>query len=198
MLKETCWKDFKLANKMRFNENVIIRYADALYNLANVQNSIDETYFALKEVVTFIKADFNLQEFLTSPLRMPSEHLIAVNALLRSLKINGLVANFLKLLCIKRRLPALMQISEKFHELYNKFKGIGLANITVANTVSSDFIDDVAKTIFNDRSRDKINIIINIDSYILGGFIVYFDNKRIDLSIRNKLNMLTNAMKEAI
>jgi len=110
-------------------------------------------------------------------------------------EIKVLLSNFTALLDSKRDLNLAPAIIETFSDIWNKEHGELVAELTSARK-----LDVAARDIILDYLKKKsgFNQIIldeKIDQQLLGGFILKYNNKIIDGSLKSSLASLTNNLK---
>jgi F-type H+-transporting ATPase subunit delta len=170
------------------------RYAIALFELANEQKRLDavsESLAALKQALAE-SADF--RALTTSPLVGRDEALRAVAATADVLGLDPVTTNFLGVLARNRRLARLGAIIRAFNTLAARHRGEIKAEVTSAHPLDEGQVDAIRKNL-RARFGSDIAVDLSVDPAILGGLVVNIGSRRIDGSIRTKLNSLALAMK---
>lgn len=164
---------------------IAVRYAKALFELA-LEQEITEAVFndmtLIADVCTENK-DFRL--LLTSPI-IKSDKKQAVMKLIFEGKINKLSQAFLNILAAKRRESHIHQIASQFIFVYREYKGIETVYLTTA-AGSDDAIREKVKTLVGNFTQKEIELVEDIKTEIIGGFIMKFGYYQYDESIRNKI-----------
>lgn len=181
-------------------ENAIVsgaagRYAGALFELATEAGQVDRVLRDLEAFDAMIAGNADLERFVKSPVFSSDEQLKAITAVLANVGIDGLTANFLKLIASKRRLFAVRDMVRAFRTLSDEAAGIVRAQVTVAEKPSAAVVDGIRKAL-KDVAGDKVAVDLKIDPAIIGGIVVKLGSKMVDASLRTKLNGIRTAMKE--
>lgn len=172
------------------------RYATALFELAESSNSLDSVAENLKSVMDMIGESGDFRRLIQSPLYSAEDQTKAVDALLKKAGIEGLTANFVRLVIKNRRLFALPDIIKAYQALLSDKKGIVTAEVTSAHALT----DDQSKALqdsLNTALGKTIEVTTKTDPALLGGLIVKVGSRMVDSSLRTKLQSLKVAMKEA-
>ena len=170
------------------------RYANALFDLASEENAVPATAKSLAALQAMISDSSDLKRLIDSPVFKAEDQLSALTALSGKAGVTGLALNFIKLMCAKRRLPALSDAISGFQALVADAKGEVVADVTSAEKLSSVQLKDLQAALKTKLGRDVI-LQTTIDPSILGGLIVKAGTTMIDDSLKTKLQNLKVAMK---
>jgi F-type H+-transporting ATPase subunit delta len=172
------------------------RYATALFELALEQGAVDTTKVNLERFDALVAEVADLARLLRSPVLSADDQARALSAVLDSAGIDGLAANFLKLVATNRRLFAALDMVQGYRALVAKHKGEVTAEVTLANRPSDAqlaAIKDALATV----TKKTVQVKVKVDPAIIGGLVVKLGSKMVDSSLRTKLNAIRLAMKEA-
>ena len=172
------------------------RYAQALFSLAQEQNSTDAVADALSNFGSLITQSADLQRFVASPVFSAEEQVKAISAILSQLGFSGITANFIKLVATKRRLFVLPDMIRAFNALNDKVKGVTKAQVTVAEPLSPDHTAALEEALRQVSGGQTVKVNVNIDPSIIGGIVVKLGSRMVDASLKTKLNSLRTRMKE--
>ncbi|HEY7661563.1 MAG TPA: F0F1 ATP synthase subunit delta [Xanthobacteraceae bacterium] len=183
------------------NEGAIVsgmagRYATALFELALEQGAIDTTKVNLDRFDALVAEVADLARLLRSPVLSADEQSRALSAVLDRAGIDGLAANFLKLVGTNRRLFAALDMIEGYRALVAKHKGEVAAEVTLADQPSETQLAAIKEALAAVTKKD-VQVKLKIDPAIIGGLVVKLGSRMVDSSLRTKLNALKLAMKEA-
>ena len=170
------------------------RYANALFDLASEENAIPATAKSLSDLQNMIANSEDLTRLLQSPVFKAEDQMNALTALASKAGVSGLALNFVKLLCEKRRLPALNDAISGFQTLVAEAKGEMVAEVTSSEKLTAAQLKDLQAALKTKLGRD-VTLQTNIDPSILGGLIVKAGTTMIDDSLKTKLQNLKVAMK---
>ena len=174
---------------------VAIRYAKSLVSLAQEHNKLDrvmEDVDSFKEVVS--NRDFYL--FIKSPVIHPTKKESIVNQLFEG-KYDELTMAFLRILIKKGRESYLPEIAVKFLEEYRSVKNITTVRLTTATKLDQSMIDLIIGKLSESKVTDQnIELEVKVDEELIGGFILEFDDKMFDASVKNKLEELKKTFRD--
>lgn len=168
------------------------RYADALFQLANEKNIVEQLISELKEVKKVFENEDKLYEFLNHPRVAKADKVKLIDDSFNKCDVN--IVNLLKILVERHRIEQVPAIVDIFVELYNE------ANETATATVYSvRELSDAEKTEIEESFKKKLNkksVAINniVDPSIIGGLKIRVGNTIYDGSISGKLNRMRNRL----
>ena len=109
--------------------------------------------------------------------------------LLLKKKNSPLTIKLIDLLIYNKRLPLLADVAIRFVDLYNKYNNIKEATVITASPINSDLQSQILSKI-NVSNIKSIRIINEVDPEIIGGFIVRYDGKQYNASVKQNINNL--------
>ena len=172
------------------------RYATALFELAREQNAIDTVKVNLDRFDALVAEIADLARLLRSPVLSADEQGRALSGVLDKVGIDGLAANFLKLVATNRRLFAALDMVKAYRALVAKHKGEVTAEVTVAEKPSEAHLAAI-KDALRAVTKKDVQVDVKVDPAIIGGLVVKLGSRMADSSLRTKLNAIKLAMKEA-
>ena len=173
------------------------RYANALFELALENKSLDPVKADLDRFDALIGESADLNRLVRSPVFDADEQLRALAAILDKAGITGLAANFLRVITTNRRLFAVRDMIRAYRTLVARHKGEVSAQVTVAEPLSDKNLDALKGALKSVTGGKDIDFDVKIDPAIIGGLIVKVGSRMVDSSLRTKLNAIKIAMKEA-
>jgi F-type H+-transporting ATPase subunit delta len=168
-----------------------LRYAKAIFNLAKEQNIVDQLLLDFKSLAAIINEKTELFSLIKDPTIKHQKKIKLFQKVFDS-KLHTTTMQFLILVLKKGRESMLSQMLDKYTELYNKEKGIVLAEIISSKPISEELKENIKQKISSDR---KVELKETIDKSILGGFIINSGDLQYDASIRKKINNVKRAFK---
>lgn len=172
------------------------RYATALFELALEDRILDKVRADLDRFDALIAGSDDLKRLVRSPVFSAEEQVKALAPILQKAGIDGVAANFIKLVASNRRLFALPQIVKAFRALVAQHKGEVSASATVAEPLSEAHLAAL-KGALNSVTGKDVDLNVTVDPAIIGGLVVKLGSRMVDTSLRTKLNSIKTAMKEA-
>ena len=170
------------------------RYANALFELAQDQKSVDAVSADLASLRRALESSPDLTRLVRSPVFSAEDHAKALKAILEKMGANVLTTKFILLLAEKRRLFVLIQIIAAYEHLVARSRGETEAEVTAARALSDAEITEL-KSVLKSRLGKEPRLHAKIDPTLLGGLVVKVGSRMIDSSLRTKLDGLRAAMK---
>ena len=170
------------------------RYASALFDLAKDRDLIGAVEGDLANLSQAIRESDDLAGLIRNPEISRKDGAKAMDAVAGLLGLSQLTKNFLGVLAHNRRLAKLPDIARAFAAIAAAQRGELTAHVTTAHPLDDSQRRDLAARLKAREGRD-VKIEANVDPEILGGLVVTIGSRRIDGSIRTRLNSLAQAMK---
>jgi len=167
---------------------IAARYAKALFELSLEQKSLEQTNkdMMLVREVCLQNKDFRLM--LSSPIIKSDKKQNVMKSIFGE-KLGKLSLAYLNIIAAKRRENFIEPISEQFLVLYEDYKGIMPAILTTA-IAADDAIRNKVKELVRGFTKKDVDLVEEIKSEIIGGFILRFGQYQFDDSIRKKIMKL--------
>lgn len=171
-------------------------YAEALLELAQDSNALEKTDQDLSLISTLLSNASDLQSCLSNPL---VSVLIKKNILKELLQdqINDFVLKFLLVLVDRRRISLLSLIIEKYLELAYKLKAIIIVNLSTAIAFNESQQNAIINKIKAMTKSKEVKLLTNVDSTLIGGFVIKIGSKVIDTSLAGKLKEVAFYLNKA-
>ncbi|MFP3120939.1 F0F1 ATP synthase subunit delta [Rickettsia sp. R2] len=174
--------------------NLIENYAVALFNNAMVDNIQDKIFEEITSINRIITDNFDIREFLFSPIVNKNDKINAVNSLAKNIKISTIVQNFLLLLVKNSRTAILSNIVDAYNTLLYESKNIKIVQVISANKLQPKEQEWIKSRIEKELNQ-KTEILFDIDNTIIGGIVIKYDSMLQDYSIKGSLEKITKALK---
>jgi F-type H+-transporting ATPase subunit delta len=170
------------------------RYASALFELASEAGTVTAVESDLETVAAALTESADLRELTTNPQIGRQAQGKGIAAVAASLGLSDLTKKFLGTLAGNGRLSKLGDIVRAFRTIASAQRGEVTAEVTSAHALTDAQIDQL-KTKLTAREGRTVKLSTKVDPDLLGGLVVTIGSKRIDGSIRTRLNSLAQAMK---
>ena len=170
------------------------RYATALFGLARDQGQIDAVTRSLDSLEAAMTESSDFRALATSPLIGRADAAKAIEALVPTLGVDPITANFLGVLAENGRLSELRNVIRSVRRLAAAHRGETTAEVTSAHPLNDGQVARLKANLKARVGRD-VSIDARVDPALLGGMVVRLGSQMIDASIRTKLNNLALAMK---
>ncbi len=174
---------------------IAFRYAKSLLDLAIEQDKLERI---LEDVKSFKAATDNRDFFLLlkSPIVNKGKKQAIFKALFED-KFDKVTNSFLNILLKKGRETYLPDIATSFLDQYKTLKKISTVKLTTAAELSENNHRAIKQKLeASAATSEVIDLITQVDSDLIGGFIIEFDDKLYDASVAHKLEELKKEFKD--
>jgi F-type H+-transporting ATPase subunit delta len=170
------------------------RYASALFDLASENGTVTSVESDLGQLETALAESSELAAVTTNPKVGRSDAQKALWGVSAILGLTELSQNFLGVLAQNRRLNQLPKVIAAFRAIAAAQRGEVTAEVTSAHALTDTQLADL-KARLTAREGRTVKLSTKVEPDLLGGLVVTIGSKRIDASIRTRLNSLSQAMK---
>ena len=164
-----------------------IRYAKAILDIAQVNNSTQAVNSDMTSIVNAIKDSAELKDFLQSPVIKVEIKFSYLNEIFTYAQKE--TKGLFQLLLVNKRFELLNDVALQFNALYDELNGIEVAKVTTAVPMTAELETKVLAKIAS-FSNKKITIQNIVDPAIIGGFILRIGDKQYNASVANSLQNL--------
>ena len=196
-MNEVTKKSVDVAGKEPIISGMAGRYSSALFELALENKAVDAVRKDLDQFDALIAGSADLNRLVRSPVFDADEQLKALSAILARAGIEGLAANFVRVITTNRRLFAVRDMIRGYRALVARHKGEVVAQVTVAEKLNDKNLDALKSALKSVTGGKDIDLDVKVEPAIIGGLIVKVGSRMVDSSLRTKLNAIKFAMKEA-
>lgn len=176
-------------------QRIASRYAKSLIELADEMNKLDKVR---EDITSFKKAVQNkdLYNLFQNPVINSDKKVKIVDKIFEG-KYDELTMKFLRILINKGREAYLPEIAAEFFEQFKRAKHISTVKLESAKKLSEAEIKEIKdKLVASSLTDDSVELEVIVNPELIGGFLVAFDDKIYDASIKNKLNLLRKDYNE--
>ena len=170
------------------------RYASALFDLASEAGNVSAVEGDLERLADALTESPDLAALIRNPEVSRADLGRAMAALAAHLGLDQLTRNFLGVLAQNRRVSQLPAVIAAFNTIAAAQRGEVTAQVTSAHPLSDDQLAALEHKL-KAREGRSVRLSASVDPDLLGGLVVTVGSKRIDSSIRTRLNSLAHAMK---
>ncbi|SRX52660.1 ATP synthase F1 subunit delta [Aequorivita sp. CIP111184] len=173
-----------------------IRYAKAILQKANENNTEAVLFGDMQSVYYTIEGSRELQTVLQSPVIKANDKKEAL------LKIfsgqSEITHSLITLLVANKRTPLLGKVAKSFVDLYNEQEGVKVATVTTAVPLSDELERKVMDKVKELTGSEKVTLRSEIDPAIIGGFILRVGDIQYNASIANQLGNIKREFSKSI
>ncbi len=171
------------------NPRLAHRYAKSLLDLAVEKNCLDAVLADMQLIDNICTKSPDFTSMLRSPVISGDKKLSIINQILKA-HINNFTSLFLNLIVSKGRELNLPEIAIAFTEQYNELKNIRTVKITTASAMTPAVADSIQGKVASYLPKGTIDLKTEVNEELIGGFVLEFENKQYDASVRKSLNDL--------
>lgn len=172
------------------------RYAQALFELAKDESSLDAVAADLGAIARLIADNQDFARLVNSPVIGRDQKAAAMSEILDKAGAAPLTRNFVGVTARNRRLFLLPQIERAFTRALARHRGEINADVKTAHPLSDDQLAELKATLKAAYGKDPL-LNVTVDPSLLAGLVVKVGSKMIDSSLKTKLNALKTALTEA-
>ena len=103
-----------------------------------------------------------------------------------------IIASFASLLFKNGQSSSLAEILEYFDVLWQKHYGVVSAEIVSARPLSPEILSELKSFIVQRVKAEEVEVAEKIDKSLIGGTVLRYGGRLLDLSLRNKIDKLKN------
>jgi F-type H+-transporting ATPase subunit delta len=170
------------------------RYASALFDLASESGIVTAVEGDLDRFDAALRETPDLQGLIRNPEISREAAGRAIGSVADLLGAAPLTRNFLGVLAANRRLSSLPKVISAFRAIAAAARGEVTAEVASAHPLDDGQVEALKQKLAAREGRN-IKLTTRVDPELLGGLVVTVGSKRIDSSIRTRLNTLALAMK---
>jgi len=176
---------------MAQNTRLAARYAQSLLDLAIEKKKLDAFYKDAEAIKNTLANSRELLLLVKNPIVSTDKKQKVLSKVFKTKgKVNAITAKFIELVVKKKRESNLPEIFETFTKLYYKHNNTIEATVTTATGITATIQKQFESVIQKATGSKKIKYDVVIDKNILGGFILRFEDKIYDASVKGKLDKL--------
>ncbi|EJF52983.1 ATP synthase, F1 delta subunit [Saprospira grandis DSM 2844] len=168
---------------------IAARYAQSLFDLAQQEQALDQIHEDVKSIEQVVELP-DFKAVMKNPLISTEKKENIFEAVFKG-KIHPLALNTLMVMAEHKRERYLSAFCHFFHNLYTEYKEVSIVKLTTASTVGQATIDNILAG-FQEKGLIKkdIELEVAVDSSLIAGFVLEFNDKVYNASVAQKLSEL--------
>ena len=168
-------------------------YAEAFLQVAASQKEVDQVVDQAKSIISLWNDSSELSEAMSSPVLESEAKKLALEKLFAD-QVNPSFLNLLKLLADRQRIGLLDAVLERLLDLYREQRNIALATVTSASPLNDAQQAELLKKLQSVAGTDNLELNLQVEPGLIGGFVVTVGSKVIDASIAGQVRRLGLAL----
>lgn len=177
-------------------ELIAKRYAEALFEVAQEDNTLQPVREELEFVGSCLKENQEFEKLLNSPLVNSNEKKEILTNIFKG-KLSNEILNFLYILVDKRRTNAIHDIIREFNKMAdaskNMVEGVAITAITLDQETLLKLQVQLSMA-----SGKNVKLTNEVDKQIVGGVLIKIGDKVIDGTLKNRLGHLKQQLAQVI
>ncbi len=170
-------------------------YAQALLELADERQQTTQVAEELRSIGQIVNQNPVFKLYLADPGVGQDQRKKSMDAIFAG-KINPLVLNFLHVLNNRNQLGRLQEICEAYDDLLDERMGKIEVDVTVAEKLSAEQLENVRKQIGAALKRDAV-VHQYVDPTLIGGMVLRVQDQLIDASVKTQLENMRRRLRDA-
>ena len=170
------------------SSKVAIRYARSLYQHAKDKNVLDNVFADIQMLSQTINQVKEFKNVLSNPVISVEKK----KAIFQKIgqKLHQETQNFLHMIVVKGRTSQLQGICHAFADLHLHEKGIIMGEIQSVVPLDKKVVSRIEKQLASFAEGKKMQLSNTIDPSLIGGFLVKFQDKLLDQSLKKPLSLI--------
>jgi len=164
-------------------------YARALFDFSVDKNIMHQITADFQNLEIFLEKTTDLTEYLNNPVINKSAKREILTKTLQS-QVNTETFKFLMVLIGRDRINLLESIIANYLELVYETASIKMIEVSTAFPFTNAQKNTLIQKLKELTNAREIRLIINVDSNLIGGFLIKTESKVIDFTVKNQLQKL--------
>ncbi|KAI0690098.1 OSCP, subunit 5 of the stator stalk of mitochondrial F1F0 ATP synthase [Cytidiella melzeri] len=195
----------------RAASTIALKYSNAVFSAALKKSAadLDKVQSELNAISSTIKNSSELSSFVSNPTLSSSDRATGLQVLYKQAEsstpkkapISDITKNLFTVLSENGRLTEAEGVIEGFNELVAVHKGELTVTITSAAPLPKDAQTRLEGTLKQSQAAQAaktVKVVNKVNPSILGGLIVDFGEKSIDLSVASRVNKLNSLLQQSV
>jgi len=171
-------------------EKIAHRYTTALLSLTQGQTDVQDKIVSDLAAMGQLYENKAIRKIIASPIVNPELLQSVFNNVTDQLQSTDILKRFIGTLIENKRTALLPELAEDFKRQVQRSRGIVDAIVTAAVALNESEVKDI-RTKLEAMLGKRVNLILNEDKSILGGFEIRIDNSILDMTLKTKLEHMT-------
>ncbi|KAJ6586813.1 OSCP, subunit 5 of the stator stalk of mitochondrial F1F0 ATP synthase [Mycena vulgaris] len=190
---------------------IALKYSNAVYGaaLAKSPQVLTKVHSELAAVSSTIAQDSGLNTFIHNPTLSANDRKAGLTTLYSRLEaaapkkepVSEITKNLLGVLSENGRLGETQGVIEGFNELVEKYRGELTVVVTSAAPLPKDVLSRLETALKQSQAGQKAKVLKvtnKVNPTVIGGLVVDFGDKTIDLSVQSRVTKLNTVLQQSI
>ena len=171
------------------------RYAKSLIQRAEEKGLLSEVYKDIQTTDAIFEGSRDLKLMFKSPI-IPADKKLAVVKKLFESRVHELLFRFMTLMIKKGWESHFHDMVSAFIVQYNVIKGITPVTIISAVKLDAGLVQSILASLKKKENLKEVELVEVIDETLIAGFVLKYEDKMIDNSVRKNLSSLRNIIED--
>ena len=176
---------------------VAIPYARALYDFSVEQNLMHQITADFQNLEVFLAETPDLLTYLTNPVIGKDQKLELLDKALKT-QLNHETFKFLSILVERNRINLIGPVITTYLNLVYELASIKMIEVSTAFAFTNLQKNTLIKKLKELTNAREIRLVINVDSSLIGGFLITTNSKVIDFTVKNQLQLLAKHLDSVL
>ncbi len=167
------------------SSRVATRYAKSLIELAQTQSVDSAVYDEMLAFSGLASESKDLRDLLSNPVVSGQDKAQVLDKVFEG--ASALTKSFVSLVVSRKRESELANIAKVYIQMYDQNKGVIKVSVKSAIALDEKSLEDVKRYLKSLVKEDELQIDNTVDASVIGGMVIQFDDKLLDLSIAKEL-----------
>ena len=168
------------------------RYSKALISNSIDEGNLDVLFEEICSLINILEESDDLKDFIANPTISRENKTKLLNELTNQSLPN--ISKLIHLLSLNNRINILLDVCRVFVDQYNQYNNITEVTVTTPVEISDD-IKQAIEEYLSSIKQGKIKLTKKKDKSLIAGFTLDFDNKRLDASVKKRLEKMQKQLK---
>ena len=164
-------------------------YARALYDFSVDKNLMHQITADFQNLEVFLAQTPDLSDYLNSPVISSAQKKELLEKTLKN-QLNNETFKFLCVLVERDRINLLEPVITGYLDLVYELASIKMIEVSTAFAFTNLQKNTLIKKLKELTNAREIRLVINVDSSLIGGFLIKTNSKVIDFTVKNQLQLL--------
>lgn len=174
---------------------ISVRYARALLKSATDANNEDTVYQEMMLMAKSFLEVPELRQTIDNPMLPKDKKEMLLLTAIGGGQVSVQSQAFISMVLREGRENMIQFMANSYVTLYRKQKNIIRGKLTTAVAVSPA-VEQKMRQMVESKTQGTVEFETEVDSDIIGGFILEYDTYRMDSSVKSKLNSILNTLKK--
>jgi len=172
------------------NYKIATRYTDALIDIAQKQNKLDEVEAQIRELKKIFRADNNrLLNFVSDMTLSKKIKKETISEIFKRLGVMPLITDFFMIFFDNRRGNIIRYIFKSFYYRYNRIKNVRTATVQSVVKLTEAEVNKIVE-ILTKKTGKKILLKQELNPEIVAGFIIKYGDNTINCAVAREFEIL--------